>query len=589
MLPARDGPPGSSLVRPTGFAELLRTPELLSLLLSGAAPAEQSRAREWSRAARDMFEQQRRSLVLRDERRLANRRERRSLEFLGTAAAGMLRHGCRPQKVELRLWRGPLEARRRCGASLLQAFENIRSSHPGSFRAPTCLALAAPLLNPFFARAIASAFPALDSLELMDPLSGTCEQGSIAEGLAMLLGGGPSGGSLLPQLETLGIPASDPSAATCVAALSGCARLRSLRISVSPEQPGVAEHLARLTQLAVLQLQVVGGAEEERRLLDTVCGALTGLQSLTLHSGLELPAATFAGMAALQELDVRCASLCADGLDGLASLSSLTSLAVLTLMPPFGWPLPPQLRTLLLHGSEQPIEMLAALRPPAGLACSIVLKAWAGLRVVRGRHTTHDGALLPTGEAALCGAIRVLVTSASRMSISSIYYDGYETDEETGAVEQVEWPLVLRPVAGTDGPGGRHHGSWLAALASPGLTELRLDNIGLSVDDVRSIIRCLPGLEILELDGHCDCTLYALPLLAAGLPRLRTLALCGGNWESRPDYHHGGGIAGSNLSEALSALSTLILDPRFTGVVLLSWNGAWVEGPPRNPARAAHR
>ncbi|PNG77483.1 hypothetical protein TSOC_015372, partial [Tetrabaena socialis] len=168
---------------------------------------ERHRVREWCSSARNAFDAQCSSLTLRDARGGSS---------LPSLVIRILSRGCRPRRVALDIRRGTLEERRTCGYAVLEAFKPEHPADHSGFNGPSALALNISILNGPFAHAVASAFPALEELDLIAPYGcgrGVYEDGldqlAVSEGLSLLLGAsgpadgpgaGEGGGPLLPEL-----------------------------------------------------------------------------------------------------------------------------------------------------------------------------------------------------------------------------------------------------------------------------------------------------------------------------------------------------------------------------------------------------
>ncbi|PNG99334.1 hypothetical protein TSOC_014890, partial [Tetrabaena socialis] len=406
--------------------------DLLPLVLHDLPAEERHRVREWCSSARTVFDAQCSSLTLRDARGGSS---------LPSFVSRILSRGCRPRRVALDIRRGTLEERRTCGYAVLDAFKPEHPADHSGSRGPSALALNITILNSPFAHAVASAFPALEELDLIAPY-GCCrdvyendlDQLAVSEGLSLLLGasspaGSPGaeegGGPLLPELTCVRLsfgPAGNAAwglTRSSVNALKGRTGLQELAmahayIDIARLATPATDLLASLGQLRALTLQFEDGSTNPMSALPPVLLALTALTRLVLgvkncQRGCELPLAALAGLPGLQELDAR--SIPASVV-GLHALHSLTSLSVLTFRPPpptgvDDWTrlclrtsssstvLPPLLRNLSLHAASAPLEVLGALGPlPAGLVTTFP-KGAPTLKAECGRHTTSNGALLP--------------------------------------------------------------------------------------------------------------------------------------------------------------------------------------------------
>ncbi|PNH09861.1 hypothetical protein TSOC_003461 [Tetrabaena socialis] len=579
--------------------------DLLPLVLRYIPAEERCRVREWCSSARNAFDAQCSSLTLRDA-------VDRDANSFPSFVSRILSRGCRPRRVALDIYRGTFEERRTCGTAVLDAFKPEHPADHSRLRGPSALALNISILNSPFAHAVASAFPALEELDLIAP-HGTCRSvyGDVLEGLSLLLGtSGPAdspraeegGGPLLPELTCVrlsfgGKPCDVPWGLTCcsINALKGRAGLQELAMTPAYINNPLAgtpatDLLGSFVQLRALTLQFEDQATNPMLALPPVLRALTSLTRLVLgvkncKHACELPLAALAGLTGLQQLDAR--SIVASSV-GLDALRSLTSLSVLTLLPPpppgtDNWTrlclhtpsssslLPPLLRNLSLHTVSVPLEVLGALGPlPAGLVTTFP-QGTPMLRAVCGRHTTSNGALLPCGEAVLCGAIRLL--AGCRVVGISFDGDGMEGSGSSGEVEEgggcsYVGRVLLRPAPGAAGVGGSHHGAWLAAMTgSAALRTLKLTGVRLSVQDFESIARHLPSLQELFLHNPSCAPVHELALLTAGLPRLKKLLLGVNHWEASM------APASVEACAALSAVLAVRSDARFGEQPILSVEG----------------
>ncbi|KAG2501353.1 hypothetical protein HYH03_001143 [Edaphochlamys debaryana] len=326
---------------------------------------------------------------------------------------------------------------------------------------------------------------------------------------------------------------------------------KSLALSVKNQQEqeqaedsrGPLEDIASLTQLTALSLYSCAVP-----LLPVLTGALTRLTSLSLgFQRSSLSPALFAPLQGLQRLEIPDATLEAAGL--AEALSSLTRLSVggftlsaqelsqpLTSIP--RWRLPAGLRELGLgtdsYPPAVPPEILAGLELHPGL-CLDRCSTQGSFVLHPGRHTAtpaEDGdddeeggfvgtELLPAAEEALCGALRFVHRNGllwKRQRSLSITFKAQLRDQ------------LLQPVGGAagTGPGRPNHGRWLREVAALRPTDLTLEGIRLSYQDVETVKQGMQELQTLifeppiELRGQAIASIVGL---VKAMPEKQALTL----------------------------------------------------------------
>ncbi|KAG2501731.1 hypothetical protein HYH03_000231 [Edaphochlamys debaryana] len=436
---------------------------------------------------------------------------------------GILGRSCRPSKVHLITEGAELAQKQRLGIRLLRPFADASRNSP----LPTTWLLAhtSLLAADTAPHAVAKAFPERQSLTLWD--DGACDE-AFAAALQLLLGtaaGSSAPQPLLPGLNDMGLVMPDlrlkdlPDLPPAVAAgLRGATQLRQLQLSynlpAAAAEPAVVQDLAGLVGLESLWMGYMGAP-----LIRPLFQPLTGLTSLTFRCPERLPADVLAGLpAGLAELTADDSYVDVSGLSRLSSLTQLSCAALVAppgpvapLVPvaaPRSWALPPRLASCALFGQRP--EQLPRLRPHAPVRWDVVLRLKAG------QHLSPDASLLPEAESALCQASGILAEFMAPKSLLAVM-----EDRNT---------LVIKPVGGEAavGPGRRNHKAWLEALGRTSVSDLLLQGIALSHQDVETI-SCMRSVEALHIWRLCDYPSSALPLLGR-LPALMELSLDVNGW-----------------------------------------------------------
>jgi hypothetical protein len=383
------------------------------------------------------------------------------------------------------------------------------------------LGLPAHLYTAAVGEAAAACFPALTALELSGdqgttPAAVEAAAIRLAQGLAAASrhaaasAAAKGNGEVATGLQKLYVPGLKALPSSLGDALAAMSQLTELHVE-SQEVPSAnnpaAAQLSRLTQLRSLEL---GSCFSDG--LAAVVPALTSLPELSFGAAMDDAIRFEAPAPALTNVTLRSGKLDVTSFVQLPALQQLkvSELSAEGPAPPGGWRLPAQLQTLELSGCHHSVQLLSSLQPPTGMSLWAALSVqtlW--LKIDLDLLTADESALLQEGEAALCRALRFL---------------GQHLDDDVSVGIFAREEARVLPVGGPDGVGpGRRNHAWLAELAAiRGLTDVNLQGLKLSAQDLEALSR--QNLESLSLLSCAVDPLSALTSLGRS-PSLATLTL----------------------------------------------------------------